>query len=129
MTPEKLTGGFKIGVIPSATLGSTGSKSITGVGFKPRLVKFYSLVPASDTDMSYGNGAMDDSGSQFAVTISATGSYRGRNSSQTSAYILKSAASGSWVNNFSYVSMDSDGFTINVVTATSSVPVAFEAYG
>src|SRR5690606_30066558 len=37
VTPEKRSGGFKIGVIPGSTFGSTGNKSITGVGFKPKL--------------------------------------------------------------------------------------------
>src|SRR5690606_8329630 len=65
-TPDKRSGGFYIGVIPTSTLSSTGSKAITGVGFTPKCVQFYSLPPGSENSSVFAWGAASAS-SQFAV--------------------------------------------------------------
>lgn len=126
VTAAKRSGGFKIGVILGATLGSTGNKAVTGLGFKPKLVRFTVLPTASTAAILIGFGAMTET-DQFYVTGISSGTF-GRNSS-TSACIA-------WVNGGSstpqllagYVSMDSDGFTINVTSSSSTFPVAYEAY-
>lgn len=127
VTAEKRSGGFKIGIISGATFGSTGNKSITGVGFKPKLVKFTCITPGSGTLSRTSIGAMDDSGNQYAT---ASTSQSGQWSSEgiTSSSMLVTNATNSYLMRFGFVSMDSDGFTVNVNTASSSYPIAYEAY-
>lgn len=128
VTPAKRSGGYYIGTISGATLGSTGNKAITGVGFTPKIVRFKVLPTAGTTSTVDGSGSMT-SAAQFAhATASSTsGPSFSRRSETNLACLWLAAGSTSASMAFSYVSMDADGFTINVVTASSSFPVAFEA--
>ena len=115
-------GGFHVGVIPKASLGSTGNVSITGLDFTPKLVRFTLLPTDGTTVMNMAHGAMTPSSQFFTCYL-----YNARQSGTDAAF--------AWMSNsttlalkFSYVSMDSNGFTINVSTASSTFDVAFEAY-
>lgn len=127
--PSVRSGGFHIGVISGSTLGSTGNKSITGVGFKPKYVSFHLLPTASDAALQSMNGGMTED-SQFITMIGVLEA-----GAQVMRYSSTSNCLG-WGTNSSTptllaskVSLDDDGFTINVGTATSSFDVGFVAYG
>lgn len=113
-----------IGFIPAATFGSTGNKSITGLGFKPRLVQFTPLQTPAITQ-NYAVGAMTPN-AQYVNGISYAGGTGYRRSTKTAAVGFMGAANFDLL--ASYVSMDSDGFTINVTVPNSAFEVAFTAY-
>jgi hypothetical protein len=129
ITPIMRSGGFKVGIIPGSTFGTTGNKSITGVGFKPRLVRFTALTPAEGTNANFNQGAMDETGSQYlqATAGQANDSFT-RNSSTARCLGAIVGTGTSFILSASYVSMDSDGFTINVQNAVTAYNVAYEAY-
>ena len=120
------TPGFKIGTIAGATLGTTGNKAITGVGFTPRIVRFTVASAGSTSTATFGVGAMT-TGSQFYSASSADGSVGSRQTSTTACIGWLSAGSTTPSLLASYVSMDADGFTINVSTASSTFAVYYEA--
>jgi hypothetical protein len=130
VTPAKRTGGFKIGTIAAATLGSTGDKAVTGVGFTPKLVRFKILASANTSAATAGEGAMTSS-AQYTTMIRV-----GSSGTQDSRYSSTSACIG-YLNDgtstpallAAYKSMDADGFTITVSTASSGFDIAYEAYG
>lgn len=124
-------GGFHIGVIPASTLSTTGNKTITGVGFTPRLVRFTVLPTTNSTNAYSMYGAMTSSSQFVAVnTHSPTGGGTRTRMSSTSACILElSGGTTTVLVQASYVSMNSNGFTINVSTAASVFDIAYEAYG
>lgn len=117
---------FFIGEIAAATLGTTGNKAITGVGFTPKLVRFLVITPAAVTAAVYGMGSMTAQ-AQFFSTSYASGTNLRRTGSTVNCI--------GWTDNTSsqlictYLSMDADGFTITVNTASSTFAVAYEAYG
>lgn len=127
VTPEKRSGGFAVGVISGATLGTTGNKAITGLGFTPKLVRFTTLNTTSTNVFNGGWGAMDESGVQFALLSWVASTTNGRISftdgciGYFTEHTLVSMKA-------SYVSMDNDGFTINVSTANNAYDIAYEAY-
>lgn len=125
VTPDKRSGGYAAGIIAGATLGSTGNKTITGLGFTPKLVRFTVIPTTNTTTALMGFGAMTTS-TQFYSTMAAASAAQRRNGS-TSACIGWTDTTTTLLE-ASYVSMDSDGFTINVTTAGSNFPVAYEAY-
>lgn len=126
--PARRSDGYRAGVIPKATLGTTGNKVISGLGFKPKMVRFTLLTSTDTTSSITGFGVMDDAGTQFTQLnyVSASGSVQ-RKASGTGNCI-------GWTNQTtsqflaSYVSMNPDGFTINVDIASSAFDVGYEAY-
>lgn len=124
VTPEKRSGGFYIGTIPGATMGSTGNKTITGVGFEPKLIRF-TVMPSSNATGRTGYGVAT-ADSQRAVSSYVDASNRHTAQTSASCFMLVES-NGSWSNRANLVSMNSDGFVIDVV-ATGSIPVYFEAY-
>lgn len=127
--PAARTGGFYIGTIPAATFGSTGNKSITGVGFIPKLVRFSAMPPANTTATNASIGAMTTTSQYYVSNASQSASaIYGRNSSTSACigYVFAGSSTPAMLAN--YVSMDSDGFTINVTSTNTSYDVAFEAY-
>jgi hypothetical protein len=125
--PTRRTGGFKIGVISAATLGTTGNKAITGVGFKPKLVRFTMLQTTGTVNVIYGNGSMT-SASQYTASSCADASGRSRYSSTSNCISGVGATTSTPFILANYVSMNSDGFTINVSTASNAFDWAYEAY-
>lgn len=126
VTPAKRSGGFKVGIIEGTVLGSTGNKTITGVGFKPKLVRFTLMPTYSSAAANFATGAMTPTG-QFASTMASSGTNSARSSSSTASFLYVSS-SGTTILRFEYVSMNNDGFTINVVDANSDFRVSYEAY-
>lgn len=127
VTPEKRSGGFAVG---SLTISSTGNISKTGLGFKPRLVRV-SYSETHDSRSQLSQGAMDENGNQYAHAIYlATGHHRARE--YTDSVVANFSTPGATFTrylNASFVSMDNDGFTLNVSTLTSGpYTVRFEAY-
>ena len=98
---------YKVVVIPAATLGSTGDKHITGVGFTPKYVQFFGEI----TSTSYfymAHGGMDGT-TQWTVYAIAGKCFK------SSSYCLAATGSTGTLNFYmSYVSFDADGFTVNV---------------
>lgn len=119
VTPAERSGGYAVGQFE---LTATGNKSITGIGFKPKMVEFFDLYGSGSAYM--GVGVMDDKGNQFTKAI---GIRVGQSDPQESyAYgnscLVSMTISGgaSMVARAQYVSMDDDGFTINVTTWTQN---------
>lgn len=127
VTPSKRSGGFYIGSISGATLGTTGNKAITGVGFTPKLVRFKVVPSSSATAATEGTGAMTASSQYYAASTSTNTPTSSRNGS-TSACIGWLGTGSTPLFLAAYVSMNADGFTINVTTANSAFDVAYEAY-
>jgi hypothetical protein len=103
--------------------GSTGNQSITGLGFQPKVVLFR-------YNMGTSTGSASDSVIGFGVGISSSdrrtsGNYSSNNLSTSSnaawnqdTYVIYTPSGSSRAD---FVSMDSDGFTINWVTSSSMV--------
>ncbi len=110
--------------------GSTGNQSVTGLGFQPKVVLFR-------YNMASGDGTLSESVIGFGVGISSTdrrvaGDYSEHNLSPSShaawnqsSYVIYTPGGGSRAD---FVSMDSDGFTINWVTS-SQMSVQYLALG
>jgi hypothetical protein len=110
--------------------GSTGNQSITGVGFQPKVVLFR-------YNMATSTGSSSDSVIGFGVGISSSdrrtsGDYSNNNVSTSShaawnqdTYCIYTPSGSSRAD---FVSMDSDGFTINWVTSSSMI-VSYLALG
>lgn len=115
-------GGYYIGTL---TPSGTGNLAVTGVGFKPRLVRFTVLPAASATANSSGGGAMTAS-ARYAWSAASGSGGHSRSQSTTACLLLVSGGSSTAVQAADYVSMDSDGFTINF-SAQNGTQVAYEA--
>lgn len=127
--PAKRSGGFKVGVF---TLnGTTGNQSITGLGFRPKFVEFNSNFAGSTGGSGLSIGAMDENGNQNATAIATAvaANQNSVNSSTTRCFITVPSGSSTPNREAAYVSMDADGFTINVITAVATTPVCYKAYG
>jgi len=110
--------------------GSTGNQSITGVGFQPKVVLFR-------YNMATSTGSAADSVIGFGVGVSSSdrrtsGNYSNNNVSTSSnaawnqdSYVIYTPSGSSKAD---FVSMDSDGFTINWATS-SSMLVEYLALG
>ena len=130
VTPDKRSGGFAMGSIPSATLGTTGNKAITGLGFTPKHVDFDLLPTDSSSGTAFfASGAMNDSGLQFYTAIAVSPTSQSRISNTNAAFAYPSSSSSTTHSlTMEYVSMDADGFTVNVVKASSTFAVRYRAY-
>lgn len=127
VTPIKRSGGFKMGTIDGSTVGTTGNKSITGVGFKPKMVKFvWRFYSAAEARMA--NGAMAENGAQYFTSTYAGSSARYTANSEIACFEVVSSTGGVGFS-MAYVSMNADGFTVNVTTAASPIAITYEAYG
>lgn len=126
VTPDKRSGGFKIGFIPGSTFGTTGVKTITGVGFKPKLVKFY-LQYDSTSAARMATGAMTET-DQHVETFVTSGSASASTFSSNRCIGYINTGSTAFNMSAAFSSMDSDGFKINVINQSSTLGVAYEAY-
>ncbi len=112
-----------------------GNYSVTGVGFQPDLVlhaypreNFTTAPPANHNDTSFGVGMMDGSGDQAAAFIDS----KDANSPSLTARGQLTNAALFFADHIlnvkiqaSYVSMDTDGFTINYSTPAKNASYAF----
>lgn len=129
VTVAKRSGGFFIGTIPGASqLNTTGNKPITGVGFTPKLVRLFIIPSSSITIATAAYGCMTTV-TQRAAWSSSSSAAGTRNSYTTRCIAWGVPGNSTARLECSYVSMDADGFTINVDTADGTFDVAFEAYG
>lgn len=133
VTPAKRTGGFATINIPGSTLGSTGNKIITGVGFAPKRVRFNGRFPSSGGTASTAVGGADKAtGYQWWTATSATtsgGTSTSRNSSSSACIAFLPGSSATPAMEAELVSWDADGITINVLTASSAVSYTAEFEG
>lgn len=129
--PAARTGGFFIGTLSGASvLNTTGNKVITGVGFTPKLVLFRGLFGASSTGANEASGGMTAAAQFYATSGSNTAATTAfaRNASSSACIGFVSAGSSTPTLLGAYVSMDADGFTINISTASSAVDFSYTAY-
>lgn len=128
VTPAKRSGGFKIGTIAAADLGSTGNLAVTGVGFKPELVEFY-LVYNSTAAIRFLYGSMTASSQTVHTHSTGAGDSYSVKCAEDRCFGWINAGSSSWNLSASFVSMDSDGFTVNVQDAASNFDIRYVAHG
>jgi hypothetical protein len=109
---------------------STGNQSVTGVGFQPEVVIHTHVgsghtasVPATSANGGIGLSAMDALGNQWGLSTFST---NGADPTDTSRFQLVDKSLVAVGGNQSsgkeaaFVSMDSDGFTLNYTTANSN---------
>lgn len=115
------------GTIASSVFGSTGNKSVAGLGFKPKMVEFTLLAGNSTANSASAEGVMTPT-AQWVSSTFGTGSnnYRQGSTSACIGYTLNGSA---FAMLSSYVSMDEDGFTINVGTAGTDFSIGWKAFG
>ncbi len=105
------------------TSGSTGNQSITGAGFLPKAVLFgANTIPGNDGSVSttranIGFGAATSSAARSCVASRAEGA------PSATTGVLSTAKCWTWAyttlySDMDFVSNDSDGFTVNITTAT-----------
>lgn len=118
-----------------ASPASTGNLAVTGLGFKPKMVKFtVGLTSATSSFMVMGGGAMTST-SQYAYAWGARNSLNGRHTraaSTTQCLALLNISAGDVVSDgyvAQYVSMDSGGFTVNFTTTATGATIYWEAIG
>lgn len=121
VTPAKRSGGFYVG---NFSITATGTKVITGVGFKPKLLRFQ-LLPTTGGAANFASGTTDGT-NYFYTSVADSGGtalfqYSGTNQ------ILAGNSGASGLVAFTVSSMDADGFTLNVVTRTANTTWGFEA--
>ena len=99
---------------------ATGNQSITGVGFKPRLVIFiYCIGDSADFLFSIGAAMGSEANSQFVFAALRGGDSGSGSKAMTNTYCLEVVnTSGAVTSRFQYVSSDADGFTINKLTTS-----------
>ena len=113
---------FKVGTI-SSPVSMTGNQSYTGIGFQPQMVEFTLL--RTDTGVNINaNGCMDHAGNQW--TVSSDTNYTKHSTSYCFWWIN---SGGGKVLQASFVSMDSDGFTLNWTNAdTVAHTIGYKAF-
>lgn len=118
---------------------STGNQAVTGLGFSPKALLFCNCLVGSTEETINANSHL---GIGFAVSSSQRGAFAsggkdGNDVSEENSYletdkcILQITPQTSPVVKYSadFVSMDSDGFTINVTVASGSPEIFYLAIG
>jgi hypothetical protein len=108
--------------------GSTGHFSVTGLGFKPKIVKFFFLNTISVSDAVTGIGGADAAGNQFAACTHVSAGNINDYSAVSNCLAYTPYNTDSPATLASFVSMDSDGFTINFSNVGGGA-WAWEAWG
>lgn len=106
---------------------STGNQSVTGLGFQPDIVFLFvtlqTAAGSSNNNSQYCFGVMHSSG-QWVMGGKAQQNQATMNTSRffqnDRCAIVQATVANTYVWEASYVSMDSDGFTINIVTTDGS---------
>lgn len=114
-----LTLGASYAVGSDSRNATTGTQSITGIGFTPKLVKIIAVYAANPGGHSVGHATTTSN--EFSISVRPDGTVTFSNS-----YIIDSRGTG---NNLAELnSLDSDGFTLNWVTSTDLVNFGYECY-
>lgn len=121
---------FKIalGSISYTTMNTAGNKVITGIGFLPQYVRFTVLESVGTGYPTVSQGAMTSSYQYSFGEAHEVGSHQGARWSSTTSCIERQNHTNTVLLRAVYVSMDNDGFTINV-TIPFSFSVQYEAWG
>ena len=128
ITPAKRTGGYKIGTIAGTTVNTTGNKAITGIGFKPKLVRLGIMEATQSGFPAFTDGGFTADAQYCRGWAADPGAGQWYRWSSTSYCIQRySAIGGTPLLQIARVSMDNDGFTINVSNA-SNIALFYEAY-
>lgn len=111
------------------TNGSTGSQSITGIGFKPRRLELLATTNTA-TAIQQCNAVVDASGNCGKHSIASSGgvSFGGPATTINTTCISVPNSSGVAQVAATFTSYDDDGFTINITTATTQAIVRYVAY-
>lgn len=119
------------GYLDSSTLGSTGSQAVTGLGFEPQILFFtnvHQTVNNKQSAAAMGCGATDGTAewaqSFFGPYLSFPGYVR---TLWDDTSCILSIGDSTIDLQASIISLDADGFTIDVTTANSSIDVAYLA--
>lgn len=108
-------------------ISTTGNKTVSGLPFKPSVVEFTPLY-TTQTAVGFSSGGMTET-DQWATTTSGTISNVVRGSATNRCIWVVSAAAGATLVAGERVSINDDGFTINITSAeASSTQVAWRAY-
>jgi hypothetical protein len=119
--------GIKVKIGSFTCPGSTGNYSVTGVGFKPRCVEFMAGY-ASENLAYFSRGWMDYNGNQGALTTAIQATTHLSAGGHTQSYCIKHIqVETSNLILATYVSMDSDGFTINFTNVTTAFTLMWKA--
>lgn len=129
------SGSFAFGTI--SVPGGTGNQAITGVGFQPKLVKFYhnagdAISNNSAISTMQGRAKSSSSRSVSYAYMRVGGADAGASVDTAKCIFAQhyNNGAGAWQNSAAdFVSLDSDGFTINWSSVTFSTTVVYEAYG
>lgn len=127
-TPADRTGGFRVGVMPASELGSAGNKVVTGLDFKPKIVRFTFMIDVATIGRS-STGAMDELGNQFAATQANNGTDNTSIASEAYCAMWYNSNGTALVVGVKFVSMNPDGFTVEVVGGNTAYALAWEAQG
>lgn len=112
----------KVGSFASNT--TTGNQSVTGVGFKPDIVFLFANLSTTAVNATnnnnYGFGVMTAT-DQWSMGQKTQHNQATKNTSRsfdnTSCLIIPSTTTDAVAHVVKYVSMDSDGFTVNIATS------------
>jgi hypothetical protein len=107
----------------------TGNYSVTGLGFKPKVVQLWcSKNDGQQTWFHISHGLMDDHGNQNVAFALGNFSniFRGVTYTDKCIYTTSSAWAPQVV--ATYVSMDNDGFTLNFINTNSIFIVRWMAF-
>ncbi len=110
----------------SVSISGTGDLSVTGLGFRPIRVDF-SISHEIISGSYIGIGCMVKGGTQNATVASNQDGGGGRASRVTDGCVLLVNMAGDVETKASFVSMDKDGFTINVSVYTAARTLSYTA--
>lgn len=128
VTPSKRSGGFKVGSIAGSTFSTTGSKPITGLGFKPKFIRFRGFGADNAGAAGSAEGACDESLNQYLTMVYITDTPNaGRRSSNARCIGYMGTTSG-YAMAASLTSMDADGFTLDCTLAGTGFTWYYEAH-
>lgn len=114
---------FKVG---TTSLTSTGTKVITGLGFRPKALRFY-LLSGAGSAVAYNAQGSYDGTNTISSSNAVAASSRYQFSSTSAIRFISEAGSG--ISSFNVTSLDADGFTLNVTEANSGgAGWVYEAY-
>lgn len=119
VTADKRSEVAKAGTFSFA--GANGNIAVTGVGFKPKLILFFSTMDSDHQSNAVANFVI---GFTDGATSRAQG-FRAQEGGDISGSVSSgigfvASSNGAQTNNLSIVSLDSDGFTVNVTNSSGS---------
>jgi hypothetical protein len=110
--------------------GFTGNHTVSGLGFRPIFVEFEVLHGDSTSFASMARGAMDKDGNQWAYAINAPGS--GSDAQRqfvTNRCMLRISGTATLQIRASFVSMNTNGFTVNFDNTSADGRILWKAIG